>query len=81
MPMVSTAPVTLRFVGDLVLGNNHIVENIPPEWEQLYFANVEGYLKSADASIGNLEGVLTNYPKTLKSTGSGRAYAFRFPPH
>lgn len=81
MQSISRAPVTLRFVGDLVLGNNHIVENIPQEWERLYFAGVEGYLKTADASIGNLEGVLTRHTKTLKATGSGRAYAFRFPPH
>ncbi|MBK8073126.1 MAG: CapA family protein [Ramlibacter sp.] len=81
MQRAGAAPITLRFVGDLVLGNNHLVENIPPEWEKLYFAGVEDYLKSADASVGNLEGVLTRHPKTLKATGSGRAFAFRFPPH
>lgn len=81
MPRASQAPITLRFVGDLVLGNNHIVENIPPEWEKLYFAGVEDYLKGADAVVGNLEGVLTRHTRTLKVTGTGRAFAFRFPPH
>ncbi len=80
MPRQSAAPITVRFVGDLVLGNGHVVKNIPPSWEQAYFASVADYLKNSDAAIGNLEGVLTLHAKTLKAVGSGRAYAFRFPP-
>lgn len=80
MQALSEAPITLRFVGDLVLGNSHLVEHIPAEWDRLYFAQVEAYLKNADLTMGNLEGALTQYSKTLKVTGSGRSYAFRFPP-
>lgn len=81
MQQQSPSPITLRFVGDLVLGNSHVVENIPPEWERLYFAQVADYLQSADAVVGNLEGVLTEHTQTRKVTGTGRAFAFRFPPH
>jgi poly-gamma-glutamate synthesis protein (capsule biosynthesis protein) len=80
MQALSQTPVTLRFVGDLVLGNSHLVDNIPAEWDAMYFGQVEPYLKNADLSMGNLEGALTQYTKTLKVTGSGRSYAFRFPP-
>lgn len=76
----SPAPVTLRFVGDLVLGNSHLVDNIPAEWDAMYFGQVGSYLKNADLTMGNLEGALTQYAKTLKVTGTGRSYAFRFPP-
>jgi len=80
MQPISQAPVTLRFVGDLVLGNSHLVDDIPSDWDQLYFAQVAPYLKNTDLTLGNLEGALTHYSKTLKVTGNGRSYAFRFPP-
>lgn len=80
MQALSQAPITLRFVGDLVLGNSHVVENIPAEWDAMYFGQVGPYLKNTDLTLGNLEGALTNYTKTLKVTGTGRSYAFRFPP-
>jgi poly-gamma-glutamate capsule biosynthesis protein CapA/YwtB (metallophosphatase superfamily) len=73
--------VTIRFVGDIVLGNSHIVENIPTEWEKTYFSGVDEYLRSANLSIGNLEGALTNQTRTSKDTSTGRSFAFRFPPH
>jgi poly-gamma-glutamate capsule biosynthesis protein CapA/YwtB (metallophosphatase superfamily) len=80
MQALSQAPITMRFVGDLVLGNSHVVENIPAEWDAMYFGQVEAYLKNTDLTLGNLEGALTQYSKTLKVTGTGRSYAFRFPP-
>ena len=80
MEALSQAPITLRFVGDLVLGNSHVVDNIPAEWDAMYFGQVGPYLKNTDLTLGNLEGALTQYGKTLKVTGTGRSYAFRFPP-
>jgi len=80
MQALSQAPITMRFVGDLVLGNSHLVDNIPAEWDAMYFGKVGAYLKNTDLTLGNLEGALTNYSKTLKVTGTGRSYAFRFPP-
>ncbi len=70
----------LRFTGDLVLGNAHAVENIPKEWESEYFAGVEDYLRLADATIGNLEGAMTDFNQSSKQSIPGRSYAFRYPP-
>jgi D-tyrosyl-tRNA(Tyr) deacylase len=80
MQPFSQAAITLRFVGDLVLGNSHLVDDIPAEWDQLYFEQAGPYLRNTDLTLGNLEGALTQYAKTLKVTGTGRSYAFRFPP-
>jgi len=81
MSAQATAPLTLRFVGDIVLANAHLMKTIPKEWESEYFAPVAGYLRGADASIGNLEGTLTDHAVTTKvADAEGRAYAFRSPP-
>lgn len=69
------------FGGDIVLGNSFVVENIPGDWEERYFAGVRSILKRADVAIGNFEGTLTDHEKTSKNPGSGRQYAFRSPPH
>ena len=74
-------PVRMVFGGDIVLGNSFIVENIPKEWEENYFSGVRSILKRADFAFGNFEDTLTNHDKTTKKTGTGRAYAFRSPPH
>ena len=69
------------FGGDIVLGNSFVVEHIPKDWEDRYFAGVRSILKRADVAIGNFEGTLTEFDKTHKVSGSGRQYAFRSPPH
>jgi len=74
-------PVRMVFGGDIVLGNSFIVEHIPKDWEERYFAGVRSILKRADVAIGNFEDTLTEHDKTTKSPGSGRQYAFRSPPH
>lgn len=74
-------PVRMVFGGDIVLGNSFVVENIPKDWEERYFAGVRDILKRADVAIGNFEGTLTDNEKTSKNPGSGRQYAFRSPPH
>ena len=81
-PATSTAePVRMVFGGDIVLGNSFVVEHIPKDWEERYFAGVRSILKRADVAIGNFEGTLTEHDKTSKNPGSGRQYAFRSPPH
>ena len=78
----STAePVRMVFGGDIVLGNSFVVENIPKDWEERYFAGVRATLKQADVAFGNFEDTLTDHEKTSKNPGSGRQYAFRSPPH
>ncbi len=82
MTAEAAAPVTLRFVGDVVLANAQAMKTIPKEWEPLYFAAMARYLRGADASIGNLEGTLTDHGVSTKlSSAEGGSFAFRSPPH
>jgi len=74
-------PVHMVFGGDIVLGNSFVVEHIPKDWEENYFAGVRSILKHADLAFGNFEDTLTTHEKTSKNPASGRAYAFRSPPH
>jgi poly-gamma-glutamate capsule biosynthesis protein CapA/YwtB (metallophosphatase superfamily) len=83
-PVSATAmadSVRMVFGGDIVLGNSFIVEHIPKEWEENYFAGVRNILQRADIAIGNFEDTLTDHDKTSKTPGTGRQYAFRSPPH
>jgi len=73
--------VRMVFGGDIVLGNSFVVEHIPKDWEESYFAGVRSILKGADVAFGNFEDTLTEHEKTSKTPGSGRQYAFRSPPH
>ncbi len=77
----SSEPVRMVFGGDIVLGNSFVVESIPKDWEERYFAGVRTVLKRADVAIGNFEGTLTEHKTTSKNPTSGRQYAFRSPPH
>jgi len=74
-------PVRMVFGGDIVLGNSFVVEHIPKDWEERYFAGVRDILTRSDVAIGNFEGTLTEHESTSKKPGSGRQYAFRSPPH
>lgn len=80
-PAMNGDHVRMVFGGDIVLGNSFVVEHIPKEWEANYFAGVRDVLKRADIAIGNFEDTLTTHDKTSKTTGTGRQYAFRSPPH
>ena len=77
----TTEAVRMVFGGDMVLGNSFVVEHIPKDWEERYFAGVRSILKRADIAIGNFENTLTEHDKTSKNPGSGRQFAFRSPPH
>jgi hypothetical protein len=79
-PPADGQPIRMVFAGDTVLGNSFAVDDIPASWDHEYFAGVRSLFKDADLLFGNLEGVLTNRKNTMKQTGSGRAYAFSFPP-
>ncbi len=78
----TTGPDSIRMVfgGDIVLGNNYLVDNIPASWDERYFAGVRDIIKGADMAFGNLEGVLSKHGETTKVLGTGRQYAFRMPP-
>jgi poly-gamma-glutamate synthesis protein (capsule biosynthesis protein) len=68
------------FGGDIVLGNNFLVDDVPASWDERYFAGVRDVLRNADLVFGNLEGVLSDRGETTKDPGSGRQFAFRMPP-
>jgi poly-gamma-glutamate capsule biosynthesis protein CapA/YwtB (metallophosphatase superfamily) len=72
--------VRMVFGGDIVLGNNFLVDDVPASWDDLYFAGVRGVLKDADVAFGNLEGVLSDRGETTKNPDSGHQFAFRMPP-
>lgn len=74
-------PVRMVFGGDMVLGNSFVVEHIPRDWEERYFAGVRSVLQRTDIAIGNFEDTLTEHDKTSKNPGTGRQFAFRSPPH
>ena len=74
-------PVRMVFGGDIVLGNSHVVEHIPQDWEPRYFAGVRDILKRSDIAFGNFEDTLTDFEKSSKNTETGTKYAFRSPPH
>ncbi len=82
-PLANSAapPIRMVFGGDIVLGNSFVVEHIPTDWEDRYFAGVRDVLKRADVAVGNFEDTLTDHPTTSKKPGSGSQYAFRSPPH
>jgi hypothetical protein len=73
-------PVRMVFGGDIVLGNNFLVNDIPASWDEQYFAGVRDLIKGADMAFGNLEGVLSKQGETTKDPGTGHQFAFRFPP-
>ena len=80
LPGIEQNSVRMVFGGDIVLGNNFLVDNIPASWDERYFAGVRSVLKDADVVFGNLEGVLSDRGETLKQPGNGRQFAFRMPP-
>ncbi len=78
---VTEDPIHMVFGGDIVLGNSYVVEHIPKDWEQRYFAGVRDILQRSDLAFGNFEDTLTDFEKSSKDTASGTKYAFRSPPH
>lgn len=71
--------VRMVFGGDLVLGNNFLVDDIPASWDDQYFAGVREYVRNADIAVANLEGVLGEHGESTKNPSGGLQFAFRFP--
>ncbi|WP_265264501.1 CapA family protein [Spirulina subsalsa] len=76
-PELST--VTIKAVGDTILGTNYPSNHLPPQPDAL-FQRVQSLLTDADFVFANFESTLTNYPHTPKRPSAGRVYAFRSPP-
>jgi poly-gamma-glutamate synthesis protein (capsule biosynthesis protein) len=73
--------VTVKAVGDIVLGNNFPSGSFPPNYEQDTAALLKSVIGEGDVIFGNFEGALTTHnfsPKTPRGTS---VFAFRMPPH
>ena len=68
--------VLIQWVGDLTPGSRY---GLPPSHGKGQLSGVASHLRSADLTIGNLEGTLTNGGSD-KCHGSPNCYSFRAPP-
>jgi len=67
-------------VGDIMLGSDYPVNMLPPGGGSGLFVNVGDTLRSADLTLGNLEGVFLEGGLCAKKPVKGKVYAFRTPP-
>lgn len=75
----SRETITIKAVGDMVLGTTWPEDRIPADVEGRFFAGVEQQLSGGDIVFGNLEGALTDAGETTKDPSRGTQYAFRMP--
>ncbi len=73
--------VTIKAVGDIVLGTTWPEDRIGPGVEARFFRGVADILAGSDIVFGNLEGALTDSGETHKDPSRGTQFAFRMPPH
>ena len=71
--------VTIKAVGDIMMGTRYPTPNLPPDDGKELFLHVKDILKGSDLLIGNLEGVFSVYNKSEKNVGTGKYYAFNMP--
>jgi hypothetical protein len=72
--------VTLRAVGDIVLGNNWPTGGWPPDYEQTTPRRMKRVIGEADVVFGNFEGALTTHNESTKVPRGTSVFAFRMPP-
>jgi hypothetical protein len=72
--------VTIKAVGDIVLGNNWPSGYWPAGFEQSAPRQLKGVIGDADVVFGNFEGALTDYDKSPKVPHGTSVFAFRMPP-
>jgi len=75
----SRETLTIKAVGDIVLGTTWPENHIPANVEGRFFAGVAGALSGSDIVFGNLEGALTDSGETRKDPSRGTQFAFRMP--
>ena len=72
--------ITVIGVGDIMMGSNYPTNRLPPNDGLDLMKEVESVLKSADITIGNLEGVLLDNGGTAKTCRDPKVcYVFRSP--
>lgn len=76
----SAGTITVRAVGDIMMGTTFPKELLPPEDGARLFDGVRTYMQDADVLFGNLEGPVMDGGEPRKcKTGSETCYEFRTP--
>ncbi len=79
-PALEAGPtVTIKAVGDMVMGTNYPRTRMPEDW-QYFFDAIKFHLGDADLVFGNFESTLTEVPNSSKNTSRPMTFAFRSPP-
>ena len=71
--------VTIKAVGDMIMGTNYPRTRMPEDW-QYFFDAIKFHLGEADLVFGNFESTLTEVPRSSKNISRPMTYAFRSPP-
>jgi poly-gamma-glutamate capsule biosynthesis protein CapA/YwtB (metallophosphatase superfamily) len=71
--------ITIAAVGDIMMGSDFPVANLPPQDGKSLFKEVKEILGKADISFGNLEGPLCDGGMTTKDTENSNVFVFRTP--
>jgi poly-gamma-glutamate capsule biosynthesis protein CapA/YwtB (metallophosphatase superfamily) len=80
-PPADAEAVTLKAVGDIVLGSDWPAPQYPGGFETRAVQRLRQALGTADVIFGNFEGALTTHGVSTKGNlGSGSMFAFRMPP-
>lgn len=74
--------ITISAVGDIMLGTNYPDDRLAPDDGKQLLASISPFLKTADITFGNLEGVLMEGGVAAKQCKNSKScYVFRSPPH
>ncbi len=74
-----TTLVTIKAVGDIMMGTLYPKPVLPPEDGINLFTEVQEHLRNAAILMGNLEGTFTNFDKSTKDTDKKNYFAFKMP--
>jgi poly-gamma-glutamate capsule biosynthesis protein CapA/YwtB (metallophosphatase superfamily) len=77
----SANAVTIKAVGDIVLGSDWPENRYPADFETFATNRLVAVLGNADVIFGNFEGALTTHRVANKVPKPGAVFAFRMPPH
>jgi len=80
-PSPTFQPITIKAVGDIILGTNFPSDRLPPRQGKTLLIGMKPYLKGADIVFGNYESTFTTFSKPAKTMAPGKpVFAFRTPP-
>lgn len=78
-PLEPPPSVTIKAVGDIIMGTNYPRTRMPEDW-QYFFDAIKFHLGEADLVFGNFESTLTEVPRSSKNISRPMTFAFRSPP-